>query len=94
MQQAMQSSSLHREFRGFLDAELSCKDFAASDTELLDSIIASLVTSYDADELPIRREQEYEQLIIDLEGNMKLANGAFMQGKCAYAEIAEVVKSA
>ena len=73
MQQAMQSSSLHREFRGFLDAELSCKDFAASDTELLDSIIASLVTSYDADELPIRREQEYEQLIIDLEGNMKLA---------------------
>ena len=28
------------------------------------------------------------------EGNMKLANGAFMQGKCAYAEIAEVVKSA
>lgn len=73
MQNAMQASSLHREMRGFLETELSRKDFAASDTELLDSIIANLVTSYDADELPIRREQEYEKLIIDLEGDMRLA---------------------
>ena len=73
MKQVMQATSLHRELKSFLEKELASRDFAEDDLTVIDSMITDLVTEFDADELPIRREQEYQQLIIDLDGNEQLA---------------------
>lgn len=73
LQTSMQESLLHEQLNTFLDTELSRKDFAEDDVTILDGLITDLVSDYDADELPIRREQEYQQLILDLKGNEDLA---------------------
>ncbi|MEI3376540.1 MAG: hypothetical protein V8R08_01630 [Coriobacteriales bacterium] len=70
----MQMSSIHHSLRGFLENALSDKDFPEDDMTLIDSMIADLVNDYDAEELPIRREQEYQQLIVDLGGRRSLAD--------------------
>lgn len=73
MKEVMQASTIHRELLAFLEHELAMRDFEEKDLALLDSMIADLVTDFDADELPIRRELEYQQLVIKLEGNIELA---------------------
>ena len=73
LQQATQASLLHARLLEFLETELARKDFAEDDITIIDGLSADLVTDYDADELPIRREQEYQQLIVDLKGNQDLA---------------------
>lgn len=73
MQQVMQATNIHRELQVFLARELQKRDFGEDDLTLIDSMIADLVTDFDADELPLRRELEYQQLIVDLKGNATLA---------------------
>lgn len=74
LEREMRSSSIHYELRSFLEESLTDKDFDEDDTVLIDSMIADLVSDYDAEELPIRREQEYQQLIVDLGGRRSLAD--------------------
>lgn len=73
LQESMQTTTLHGALLTFLNTELEQKDFPEDDKTLIDGMIADLVTDYDADELPIRREQEYQQLIVDLNGKRKIA---------------------
>ena len=70
----MSATSLHREMRRFLSTELSKKDFREDDLTMIDDMISDLVTDFDADELPIRREHEYQKLIVDLHGNEQTAS--------------------
>lgn len=74
LESEMRASSIHRELSTFLEESLKDKDFPEDDMTLIDSMISDLVTDYDADELPIRREQEYQQLIVDLGGRKNLAD--------------------
>ena len=70
----MQTTSIHHELQGFIENALNDKDFPEDDMTLIDSMIADLVSDYEAEELPIRREQEYQQLIVNLGGRRSLAN--------------------
>lgn len=69
----MQESSIHFDVQTYLEHALSDKNFSEDDTTLIDSMIADLVTEYEAEELPIRREQEYQKLIVDLGGRKDIA---------------------
>ena len=66
---ALQSTHAHELLGGMLMADLAERDFKEGEEHLIDSMIATLVSSFDGDELPIRREQEYQKLIVDLGGD-------------------------
>ena len=70
---SLRAATVHEQLWKFLDEQLSLKDFEQDDKELVDSTILTLVSEFDGAELPVRREQEYQKLIIDLDGNVRLA---------------------
>lgn len=73
LSRSLQASQLHQQLSQFLEHELSLRDFDQSQTQALDSALRSLVSDYDGAELPIRREYEYQKLIVDLGGNVAAA---------------------
>lgn len=70
---SLKASQLHHEFIAYMNRELAMRDFKQDTNEVLDSALRSLVSDYDGQELPIRREYEYQKLIVDLGGNEEVA---------------------
>lgn len=73
LRRSLQASRLHREFSTFMERELARRDYDVSEKQFLDDALLSLVSEFDGAELPLRREREYQQLIIDLDGNDQAA---------------------
>lgn len=71
---SLKASQLHHEFIKYMNHELGLRDFKQDTNEVLDSALRSLVSDYDGEELPIRREYEYQKLIVDLGGNKQVAD--------------------
>lgn len=73
LERCLRSSYAHREMGNYLNREYALRDFGEDDETLIDDMITTLVTDFDVDELPIRRQLETEKLVIDLQGRRNMA---------------------
>lgn len=73
LQDIMEGAMLHAEilsyFKNIFDQEVSKESLKAQ----LDEILNTLVTDFDDEELPLRREERFNQFIIDFAGDKKRA---------------------
>lgn len=88
LQDVLEGAMLHAEILSYLtgifDQEASNDSLKAK----LDEILNSLVTEFDEEEVPLRKEEKYNQLIVDFKGDenraqqhMKIEQTAFEQRK-------------
>lgn len=88
LQDIMEGAYLHAEildyFTGIFDQQVSNDSLKAQ----LDGILDSLVSDFDEEETPLRKEERYHQLVVDFEGdtdrarqNMQIEQSAFEEHK-------------
>ncbi len=84
LQDIMEGARLHSEIFDYFTAIFEQEVPTDSLKKQLDSILDSLVTDFDDEELPLRREEKFEQFIIDFNGdeerarkNMEIEQTAF-----------------
>lgn len=84
LQEIMEGAMLHAEILNYFIAIFEKEESTAALKEQLDEILHSLVTDYDDEELPLRREEKFNQFVIDFDGdenrakkNMKIEETAF-----------------
>ena len=69
LEDIMEGANLHAEILGYFtdifDQEMSTDSLK----EQLDGILESLVTDFDDEELPLRKEEKFEQFVVDFEGD-------------------------
>lgn len=84
LQDILEGAHLHAEMLGYLTAIFEQE--ASTDTikEQLDDILDHLVSDFDDEELPLRKEEKFEQFVVDFEGdesrarqNMAVEESAF-----------------
>lgn len=80
----LEGAHLHAEMLGYLTAIFEQEVSTATVKEQLDEILDSLVTDFDDEELPLRKEEKFEQFIVDFQGdenrakqNMAVEQSAF-----------------
>lgn len=80
----MEGANLHAEILGYFINIFEQQDSTDTLKEQLDDILTSLVTDFDDEELPLRKEEKYHQFVVDFEGdedrakkNMALEESAF-----------------
>lgn len=74
LQNVLEGAYLHAEILSYFTNIFEKESSNVVLKEQLDEILDSLVTDYDDEELPLRKEERLEQLIIDFEGDEKRAN--------------------
>lgn len=84
LQDILEGAHLHAIMLEYLIGIFEQEASTASIKEQLDEILNSLVTDFDDEELPLRKEEKYEQFIVDFEGdenrarqNMAVEQSAF-----------------
>ncbi len=84
LQDILEGANLHAIMLDYLTSIFEQKASTASLKEQLDEILNSLVTDFDDEELPLRREEKFEQFVVDFEGdenrarqNMAIEQSAF-----------------
>ena len=84
LQDILEGANLHAIMLDYLTSIFEQKASTASIKEQLDEILNSLVTDFDDEELPLRREEKFEQFVVDFEGdenrarqNMAIEQSAF-----------------
>ena len=84
LQDIMEGAMLHAEILDYFTAIFDQEVSTDSLKEQLDEILNSLVTDYDDEELPLRKDEKFNQYIIDFDGdkqraqqNMALEQSAF-----------------
>ena len=84
LQDILEGANLHAIMLDYLTSIFEQKVSTASIKEQLDEILNSLVTDFDDEELPLRREEKFEQFVVDFEGdenrarqNMAIEQSAF-----------------
>lgn len=70
----LETSNLHVELRNYLERELNYQEIEEDRNTVIDRIISGLVTNFDAEELPYQRELEYQDLVIELQGDTEVAD--------------------
>ena len=84
LQNILEGAYLHGEILNYLTAIFEQEATTATIKEQLDDILDDLVTAFDDEELPLRKEEKFEQFIVDFGGdenracqNMKIEESAF-----------------
>lgn len=84
LESILEGAHLHAEMLGYLIAIFEQDASTAAVKEQLDEILNSLVTDFDDEELPLRKEEKFEQFIVDFKGdenrakqNMAVEQSAF-----------------
>lgn len=84
LQNILEGANLHAIMLDYLTDIFEQKASTASIKEQLDEILNSLVTDFDDEELPLRKEEKFEQFVVDFEGdenrarqNMAIEQSAF-----------------
>lgn len=84
LQDILEGAHLHAEMLGYLTSIFEQEASTASIKEQLDEILDSLVTDFDDEELPLRKEEKFEQFVVDFGGdeararqNMEIEQSAF-----------------
>lgn len=74
LQDILEGAYLHAEILDYLTAIFDQEASVEGVKEQLDEILNSLVTDYDDEELPLRKEEKYEQFVVDFKGDENRAN--------------------
>mgnify|MGYP006888389028 FL=1 len=69
LEDILEGAHLHAEMLEYLIGIFEQKVSTATVREQLDDILDSLVTDFDDEELPLRKEEKFEQFIVDLRGD-------------------------
>lgn len=69
----MEGATLHAEILEYFTDIFEQEGTNDSLKEQLDEILSSLVSDFDDEELPLRREEKFEQFVVDFEGDEKRA---------------------
>ena len=69
LEDILEGAHLHAEMREYLIGIFEQKVSTATVREQLDDILDSLVTDFDDEELPLRKEEKFEQFIVDFRGD-------------------------
>lgn len=69
LEDILEGAHLHAEMLEYLIGIFEQKVSTATVREQLDDILDSLVTDFDDEELPLRREEKFEQFIVDFRGD-------------------------
>lgn len=84
LEDILEGANLHAEMLEYLIGIFEQKVSTATVREQLDDILDSLVTDFDDEELPLRKEEKFEQFIVDFRGdenrarqNMNIEQTAF-----------------
>ena len=73
LQDIMEGALLHAEILSYFTAIFEQEVSTDSLKEQLDEILDSLVTDYDDEELPLRKEEKYHQFVVDFDGDEQRA---------------------
>lgn len=73
LQDIMEGALLHAEILSYFTAIFEQEVSTDSLKEQLDEILNSLVTDYDDEELPLRKEEKYHQFVVDFDGDEQRA---------------------
>lgn len=73
LQDIMEGAILHAEILSYFTAIFDQEAPTDSLKAQLDEILSSLVTEFDEEELPLRKEEKYNQFIVDFDGDKKRA---------------------
>lgn len=73
LQDILEGAHLHAEMLGYLTAIFEQEASTETVKEQLDEILNSLVTDFDDEELPLRKEEKFEQFVVDFGGDEKRA---------------------
>lgn len=69
LQDILEGAHLHAEMLAYLISIFEQKVTTATVKEQLDDILDSLVTDFDDEELPLRKEEKFEQFVVDFGGD-------------------------
>lgn len=69
LEDVLEGANLHAEMLSYLIGIFEQKVSTATVKEQLDDILDSLVTDFDDEELPLRKEEKFEQFIVDFGGD-------------------------
>lgn len=84
LEEIMEGANLHAEMFEYLRAVFEQKASTEELKEQLDRIMASLVTDFDDEELPLRKEERLNQLIVDFAGDMDRAKSNMQVEETAF----------
>lgn len=73
LQDIMEGALLHAEILSYFTAIFEQEASTDSIKEQLDEILNSLVSDFDDEELPLRKEEKYNQFVVDFEGDEQRA---------------------
>lgn len=73
LQDILEGAHLHAEMFHYLTAIFEQEASTSAVKEQLDDILDNLVTAFDDEELPLRKEEKFEQFIVDFEGDEQRA---------------------
>ena len=73
LQDIMEGAHLHAEMLDYLTNIFEQEASTASVKEQLDDILDSLVTDFDDEEIPLRKQEKFEQFVVDFNGDEKRA---------------------
>lgn len=81
----MGGAELHGKVLAYFDGVFQQEEGNESLSDQLDAILFSLVTDYDDEELPLRRKEKYNQLLVDFEGDSEEAKRHMALEEIAFA---------
>ncbi|MCD8050043.1 MAG: hypothetical protein LUG52_10740 [Clostridia bacterium] len=73
LQEIMEGASLHAEILNYFTAIFEQEASTDALKVQLDEILTSLVSDFDDEELPLRKEEKFEQFVVDFEGDEQRA---------------------
>ena len=86
LEDILEGAHLHAEMLGYLKGIFEQESSTSEVKKQLDEIVDSLVTNYDNEELPLRKEEKYEQYIVDFDGDEDRARQNMSIEETAYEE--------
>ena len=69
----LEGANLHNDIFGYFSQIFNQEPSTASIKEQLDDILDSLVTDFDDEEIPLRKQEKFEQFVVDFGGDEKRA---------------------
>ena len=84
LQEIMEGAMLHAEILNYFTAIFEQDVSTDSLKAQLDEILNSLVSDFDDEEIPLRREQKYNQLVVDFDGDIQRAQQNMAVEKTAF----------
>ena len=88
LERANLNNDLYEYFRAIFDKKEETKKLK----EELDKILDSLVTEFDGEELPLKRKEQFEQLVVDNDGSESKAQAQMALEKTVYDDYRDIMQ--